>query len=416
MPFSQSRNIYRPNFDPQAKVHLTLPPGVYTVRQSMFGFYLEDTGPMKQPTKLYGKTLAQANRILNTFEDRQYNTGVLLSGQKGSGKTLLARTIGTIGAAERHLPTLIVDTQYDLAPFADFLREINQPAIILFDEFEKIYDAEHQQEMLTVLDGVFPSKKLVILTCNDQSRVDEHMINRPGRIFYALKFAGVDPDFVKEYCVDNLKDQQQVDSVVMVAAMSENFSFDALQALVEEMNRYNETPADAVDMLNIEPEGNMSFDVEIVHFGVKIPLVAVHPEQTDQNPFADPELRVQYNVISAYRDVLSGYSKNANPDAERILAKIVNENGHDAAQLKKGFTNKQRDGVEEYGLEDTVSSAWHDDESTAKSDYAVAWSLQASDVIARDPIKGTVVYQPNPNVRVTLTRYNPKKWSYKSAL
>ena len=86
--------------------------------------------------------------------------------------------------------------------------------MVLFDEFEKVYDSDEQEEMLTLLDGVFPSKKLFVLTCNDKWRVNQHMRNRPGRIFYMLDFTGLDEDFVVEYCHDNLKNLANIDGVL----------------------------------------------------------------------------------------------------------------------------------------------------------------------------------------------------------
>jgi hypothetical protein len=108
--------------------------------------------------------------------------------------------------------------------------------------------------MLTLLDGVFPSKKLFVLTCNDKWRVNQHMRNRPGRIFYMLDFTGLDEDFVIEYCHDNLKNLSNIDGVLTVAGLFTEFNFDMLKALIEEMNRYNETAQQAMRMLNTKPE------------------------------------------------------------------------------------------------------------------------------------------------------------------
>jgi hypothetical protein len=128
--------------------------------------------------------------------------------------------------------------------------------MVLFDEFEKVYDSDEQEEMLTLLDGVFPSKKMFLITCNDKWRVNQHMRNRPGRIFYMLDFKGLDQEFIREYCYDNLQDAglKNIDGVCTVASLFAEFNFDMLKALVEEMNRYNETAQEAMQMLNAKPE------------------------------------------------------------------------------------------------------------------------------------------------------------------
>jgi hypothetical protein len=80
------------------------------------------------------------------------------------------------------------------------------------------------------------------------------MRNRPGRIFYNLEYKGLDAEFIREYCADNLKAQEHTDKIVGIAGTFDQFNFDMLKALVEEMNRFNESPQEAMQMLNAKPE------------------------------------------------------------------------------------------------------------------------------------------------------------------
>jgi hypothetical protein len=236
-------------------IHDVLPPGNYTIQKTPENvMYLQMAEPFSHPPKMYGHTMEQANRILQTFKDRPRGTGVLLSGEKGSGKTLLARTV-SIEAAKEDIPTLIINAPWQGEAFFAFLCAITQPLIVLFDEFEKTYDTKknEQDAILTLLDGVFPSKKLFMLTCNDRYGINTNMINRPGRIFYSMEFRGLDPDFILEYIMDNLKDTSHADTIMRTTSMFSEFNFDMLQALVEEMNRYGESPAQALTMLNVSP-------------------------------------------------------------------------------------------------------------------------------------------------------------------
>src|ERR1700744_745758 len=71
-----------------------LPRGNYLVEyNAMVGFYFTQFDSFKLPKKVYGNHQADALRILNTFSQRPSTTGVLLTGEKGSGKTLLTKTI-----------------------------------------------------------------------------------------------------------------------------------------------------------------------------------------------------------------------------------------------------------------------------------------------------------------------------------
>lgn len=139
--------------------------------------------------------------------------------------------------------------------FNTFLQSIKQPTIVLFDEFEKVYEGHGEQEaLLTLLDGVYPSKKLFLLTCNNKNHIDSHFRNRPGRVYYTLDFTGLGADFVQEYCNDNLNPEfrSKAAGVVAVAKMFERFNMDMLKAMVEEINRYGESAQDVLKYLNID--------------------------------------------------------------------------------------------------------------------------------------------------------------------
>jgi hypothetical protein len=203
-----------------------------------------------------------------------------------------------VNAAEVGVPTIVINEPWCGEGFNAFMQMIEQPTVILFDEFEKVYDKDDQEKMLTLLDGVYPSKKLFVLTCNDKWRVDSHMRNRPGRIFYSLDFKGLEQDFIVEYCEDNLKNTAQIDSVCRVAAMFDQFNFDMLKALVEEMNRYNESASEAMRMLNAKPEfgGDSKYKVGLQVKGLDIPADVIESEFWTGNPLTN-RICIDYKVF-----------------------------------------------------------------------------------------------------------------------
>jgi len=266
--FAQSGSTFSIQNDLNSVIHDKLPAGNYAVKQNpMTGaFYLESTENFEAPGKIYGDPIRYANRILNTFQDKNKSLGTLLAGEKGSGKSMLCREICRLGYALEY-PTLIITSPMRGDGFFQFLHAISQPTIVFFDEFEKVYDRDEQQGLLTLLDGVFPSKKLWLLTCNDKWRLDSHMRNRPGRIHYMIEFQGLDMAFIKEYCEDRLDDKTQIDGVLSALSIFHTVNFDTLQALVSEMNLYKESALDSLELLNARPDSDdkNAYSVSLVH-------------------------------------------------------------------------------------------------------------------------------------------------------
>ena len=248
-------------------VHDRLPANTYTVHFSdMMGFYLEQIGDFTLPDKIYGDADRQAGRILETFHKRKGSTGVHLDGVKGSGKTLLVKAISQIGREQHNIPTIVINNPFHGDPFNAFIQSICTDAIIVFDEFEKTYGWQEQSKILTLFDGVYQSRKLFLLTTNNSSDCSSYLKNRPGRMFYSLSYDVLDEATILEVLTDKLIDQSQVPSIVKYAQVFTFLNFDMLVAIIEEMNRYNETLEQVLTMLNVQPEMRRDdkFEIEIV--------------------------------------------------------------------------------------------------------------------------------------------------------
>ena len=268
-------------------LHETLPAGNYVINKNeMTGqLFLTGVDMFEFSSKVYGDTMNRVHRILHSFEDRPAATGVLLSGEKGSGKTLLAKLLSVEGYA-RGIPTIVINQPWCGDAFNAFIQSIEQPVIIVFDEFEKVYDEGEQEAMLTLLDGVYPTKKLFVITCNDKWRVNAHMRNRPGRIFYSMEYKGLESEFIREYCQDNLKAKEHIEKIVGIAGTFDQFNFDMLKALVEEMNRFNEAPQQAMQYINAKPEyGNESrYKIKLLINGEEMAETNFEDKEWQGNP------------------------------------------------------------------------------------------------------------------------------------
>lgn len=288
--FLKSGNTFRVSSKEAMDLHEALPAGNYVVKEMpMDGpLYLEHIESFEIKGKRYGDLDKNTDRILNTFMDRSSSTGVMLAGEKGSGKSLLAKNLAIEAAKRMDIPCIVINAPWVGDKFNAFMQMIEQPCMVLFDEFEKVYDSDDQEKALTLLDGVFPSKKLFVLTCNDKWRIDSHMRNRPGRLFYMLEYKGLDANFITEYCNDNLKADllKHTEKLCQIAALFSQFNFDMLKATVEEMNRYDEEPQDALRMLNVKPEfdsGN-KFTMKVIRNGEEVKADDMERSEWTGNP------------------------------------------------------------------------------------------------------------------------------------
>ena len=251
----QIGSIFVPSATRAATFVERIPGGVYIVGSSPeHGFYLQAADPVTIPAKVYGNGSNLADKFFRTYMDRERNTGVLLSGEKGAGKSLQARQVA-LKFIQEGMPVLRVESSFHGKEFTSMLEAIKQPFMLFFDEFEKVYgDRDDQAALLTLLDGSSTANFLALFTVNDKYKVDRHFINRPGRIFYHLTYEALGSDLILEYCSDCLINKSWVEDIQRIAMASGGFTFDMLVALVEESNRYGEDPYTAVKLLNISPE------------------------------------------------------------------------------------------------------------------------------------------------------------------
>lgn len=258
--FIQNGDIFRVTENCNIELNEKLPPALYTIQVMPMTneLYFQRIDTFELPEKIYGEAPKYTQRILRTFKERPNSTGVLLVGLKGSGKTLQAKHLCLAAMGEEYqMPVILITRPFAGDAFNELMQSLGE-AVVFIDEFEKVYGSngdedvsKDQQMLLTLMDGAVQTKKLFLLTANDRHKVDSHMINRPGRIYYNISYKAIEDAVVEEYVRENLKNKEHKDGIYEVMSLVNDFNFDTLKALVEEMNRYDEQAVPAAKILNI---------------------------------------------------------------------------------------------------------------------------------------------------------------------
>ena len=250
------------------KTYKSLPNGSYEVAFNKFtGFYLSSRPDLiTNEDKIYGNHLEKVQKVMNGFKVANRNFGIILSGQKGIGKSLFARILAT-EAIKVDMPVIVVSGY--IPGIADFISSIEQEVVVIFDEFEKTFakieNVNPQDEMLSLFDGIDGGKKLFVITCNETSQLSSYMLNRPGRFHYHFKITNPTDEEISDYLHDKLLPQyHDVIEQVINFAHGVNMTYDCLRAIVFELNQ-GYSLKDSIRDLNIS-------DIETIKFDLKLTL------------------------------------------------------------------------------------------------------------------------------------------------
>ena len=224
---------------------------VYALKEDNWNdlLFLEEDKDFEFPSVYYDEDPKFIEKTINTFnKTEKLTTGVLLSGLKGSGKTLMAKKI----AISSNLPIIVVDKEVNARAIEQFFARIMSPVCVIFDEIDKYWNTRY---LLGFLDGVKPTgKKLVICTCNDEEEIDEYLNDRCSRIRYKKTFTGLNANVIENVISNIINDVAKAkDAASYVVNTLEVISYDNILTFAEELKNYPDESFDnIVKDLNIE--------------------------------------------------------------------------------------------------------------------------------------------------------------------
>lgn len=308
-------------------------------------YFLSEVQKFTLPKKLYGN-YDIIDRWKKSYEhNTEKNLGILLSGLKGSGKTLLAKKF----CMDMNLPTIVVNEGYSGTEFINFLTNPALGKYILYiDEFEKIYpdryndNEKNPSDLLSIMDGTYDTNIIFLYTIN-KFNISEYLINRLNRIKYRIHYENLDESVIDEVIEDLLINKKNKGSIYSLFDLIGMCTYDLLINIIKEMNLFNDNALAAAKHLNLKLEPQ-EYSINVYYNKQKIKYfdnIILYPEDEDR----------VYNI----------YVGTYNTDKSSIVGELLEKDGQDPMdgeyrlRFKYSELTKNENGVFKYNDDNNVT-------------------------------------------------------------
>ena len=106
-------------------------------------------------------------------------------------------------------------------------------------------------------------RNFFVITCNDTKRLNEFLINRPGRFHYHFEIRCPTADEVRDYMIDAVGTgfQEEIEKVIKLSQIAD-ITYDSLRAIAFDLKQGYPLEETLMD-LNINYERNSVFDISV---------------------------------------------------------------------------------------------------------------------------------------------------------
>lgn len=179
----ESGNII--NFE-NGKYIKSLENKVYSIEMNSSGDPVLKIKPSFLHVNLSGENKNIANLIISHYEKTKNNFGVVLEGCSGMGKTQVIKYVCNV----LQKPVLLVNDKYSGGFIKSVLDNVDCDCILVFDEFEKIYNKpEDSDSLLNIFDGLDTKNRVFsIVSINNRKNLSNFFFGRPGRFIFKFNF------------------------------------------------------------------------------------------------------------------------------------------------------------------------------------------------------------------------------------
>ena len=228
----------------------------YNVKYNRFtgDILFEPARMLTLPSKIYNteKDVAFIDKITNRYNDINDGVlGVMLSGLKGSGKTVTLKQI----ALKSNLPIILLDNEFPEHKYKSLFQGlVNTEVCFVFDELDKTNSNFNVGNLLQVMDGMHTvGKKLMLFACNDETKINQFLVDRCSRIRYWKRFEKMSEEAILQVVEDEIKDKDKAKEIsIFIYNNFKCISFDNILSFIDEIKAFpNEQLKDLFEDMNL---------------------------------------------------------------------------------------------------------------------------------------------------------------------